>query len=137
MKKIFSVNRTTNNVEIALFVARVGIAILMLTHGISKIPLLNETPIPFMNIMGLGAKLSLSLAIFAEVGCSILILIGLGTRLAVIPLMVTMLIAVLMVHSTDPFSKQELGLLYLLVYTVLLLMGSGKYSLDKLISAKR
>lgn len=136
MKTIFSVNRSSENVDIAIFLARVTIAVLMLTHGIPKIALFAETPVPFMNILGLGAEASLGLAIFAEVGCSILILLGLGTRVAVIPLIVTMLVAIFMVHGGDPFAKQEMGLHYLLVYVMLLLTGSGKYSLDRVITAK-
>lgn len=133
MKNIFSVNRSSESVDIAIFLVRIGIAILMLTHGISKTELFNETPVQFMDFMGLGAEISLALAIFAEVGCSILILLGLGTRIAVIPLIVTMLVAVFIVHSGDPFANQEMGLHYLLVYIMLLITGSGRYSLDRLV----
>lgn len=133
MKNIFSVNRSSESVDIAIFLVRIGIAVLMLTHGISKTELFNETPVQFMDFMGLGAEISLALAIFAEVGCSILILLGLGTRIAVIPLIVTMLVAVFIVHSGDPFANQEMGLHYLLVYIMLLITGSGRYSLDRLV----
>lgn len=136
MKTIFSINRSSESVDIAIFLARVGIALLMLTHGISKTALFSETPVQFMDFMGLGAELTLALAIFAEIGCSILILLGLGTRIAVIPLIVTMLVAVLIVHANDPFIKQEMGVHYLLIYIMLLITGSGKYSLDRLITAK-
>lgn len=137
MKKIFSVNRSSEHVDIAILLARISIAILMLTHGISKIALFNETPVQFMDFMGLGTEMSLALAIFAEMGCSVLILLGLATRVAVIPLIITMLVAVFIVHGADPFAKQEMGLHYLLVYIMLLLTGSGKYSLDSLVTAKR
>jgi putative oxidoreductase len=133
MKNIFSVNRSSESVDIAIFLVRIGIAVLMLTHGISKTELFNETPVQFMDFIGLGAEISLALAIFAEVGCSILILLGLGTRIAVIPLIVTMLVAVFIVHSGDPFANQEMGLHYLLVYIMLLITGSGRYSLDRLV----
>lgn len=137
MKKIFSVNPSSEHVDIAILLARISIAILMLTHGISKIALFNETPVQFMDFMGLGTEMSLALAIFAEMGCSVLILLGLATRVAVIPLIITMLVAVFIVHGADPFAKQEMGLHYLLVYIMLLLTGSGKYSLDSLVTAKR
>lgn len=137
MKTIFNVYRSAESIDIALLIARVVIAVLMLTHGFPKMGLFSETPIQFIDVMGLGAEISLGLAIFAEIGCSVLILLGLGTRIAVIPLIVTMLIAVFIVHGGDPFIKQEMGLHYLLVYIMLLLTGSGKYSLDKLITAKK
>lgn len=135
MKNVFSINRSSESIDIAIFLARAGIAVLMLTHGISKAALFNETPVQFMDFMGLGSEISLGLAIFAEIGCSVLILLGLGTRIAVIPLIVTMLVAVFVAHSGDPFAHKEMGLHYLLVYIMLLLTGSGKYSLDRVISA--
>ena len=106
----------------------------MLTHGLPKLMMLfGEGPIQFPGVMGMGPELSLALAVFAEVLCSILIIVGLGTRLASIPLIVTMVIAVFYIHAADPFAVQEMGLHYLLAYVVLLLLGSGKFSLDALL----
>lgn len=136
MKKIFKVYETSNNMDIALLIGRISIALLMLVHGIPKIAGFAETPVQFMSVMGLGAEISLGLAVFAEVFCSILVLLGLRTRLAVIPLIITMLVAVFMVHGDDPFIKQEMGLHYLLVYVMLFFTGSGKYALDTLIISK-
>ena len=130
MKKLFGTGYNAKNTDAAMLIARVGIALLMFTHGIPKIAKFSETPVQFMDFLGLGATVSLCLAIFAEVVCSLLIMLGLGTRLAVIPPVITMLVAVLHVHSSDPFVKQELGLHYLLTYTVLFIMGSGRYSID-------
>jgi len=80
----------------------------------------------------MSPALSLGLAVFAEVICSILILIGFKTRLATLPLIITMLVAVLVVHFSDPFAIMEKALLYLLLYIILLFGGSGKYSVDAL-----
>ena len=78
-------------------------------------------------------ELSLVLAVFAEVLCVIFVLVGLGTRLASIPIIVTMVIAVFLIHAADPFAVKEMGLLYLLAYVVFFLVGSGKYSVDALL----
>lgn len=136
MKAFFSVQHQHGAIDFALLLARVSIGILMLTHGLPKIALLQSEPVMFMDFMGLGTTLSLLLAIFAEVICSLFIIFGLGTRFATIPLMITMLVAVLIVHSADPFSSKEMGLHYLLSYAMLLIMGSGKYSLDAVITKK-
>lgn len=130
MKKLLGTGYNDKNTDIALLIARVGIALLMLTHGIPKIAKLSETPVQFMDFLGLGATASLYLAIFGEVICSLFVMFGLGTRLAVIPPVITMLVAVFHVHISDPFVKQELGLHYLLTYAVLFIMGSGRYSID-------
>jgi putative oxidoreductase len=136
MMKLFSTNQSAKSIDISLLIMRIGIALLMFTHGIPKIEKLSENPVQFMDLLGLGTTVSLCLAIFGEVICSILVMLGLGTRLAVIPSMITMLVAVFHVHIADPFVKQEMGLHYLLTYTALFIMGSGRYSLDHYLFAK-
>jgi putative oxidoreductase len=42
--------------------------------------------------------------------------------------------AAFIIHSTHGFAKQEMALLYLLIYVTLFVTGGGKYSLDRLIS---
>ena len=127
MKKIFSVNKTVPATDLALLIARIGVAALMLTHGIPKLLMLfSGAPVQFPPVMGLSGEACLAVAVFAEVVCSIFLLAGFATRLGVIPLAVTMLVAVLLIHSADPFVKQEPAIQYLLVYLVLLFAGSGK-----------
>jgi putative oxidoreductase len=137
MKKLLNVTSHSPAVDTAVLIARVGIGALMLTHGIPKMAMLfSGGPVQFPPVLGLSAGLSLGLAVFAEVICSILLLAGLATRLAVIPLIITMLVALFSIHGADPLAKQEPALHYLLVYVVLLLTGSGKYSLDYLFQKK-
>ncbi|HRP55012.1 DoxX family protein [Agriterribacter sp.] len=135
MIKLFSTHRSAKSVDVALLIMRIGIALLMFTHGIPKIGKLSEDPVQFMDFLGLGATASLWLAIFGEIICSVLVMLGAGTRLAVIPPLVIMLVAVFHVHIADPFVKQEMGLHYILTYVVLFIMGSGRYSIDHLLFA--
>lgn len=138
MKKILSVNKAATATDIALLIARTGIAALMLTHGIPKMMMLfSGAPVQFPPVMGMSQELSLGLTVFAEVVCSVLIFAGFATRLATIPLIITMLVAALLIHGTDPFGKQEPSLQYLLVYVVLLFAGSGRFSIDHLLQGKR
>lgn len=127
----------SRKVNITLLVIRVGIALLMLGHGIPKLQMLITGDIQFPGVMGMSPTISLALAVFAEFLCSILLLIGLLTKYAVIPLILTMLTAVLVIHGDDPFAKQELGILYLLVYLVLFVLGSGKLSFDAVLRSYR
>lgn len=134
MKKLFEINPEAKTLNIALLIVRIGIAGLMLVHGIPKLLMLfSGEPVQFPEVMGMSSAFSLVLTVFAEVLCSVFILVGLGTRLATIPLIITMLVAVFYIHAADPFANQELGLLYLLGYVFLLLLGSGSYSLDALL----
>lgn len=137
MKKVFNIDLVPKNVDAILLFVRIGIAALMLVHGVPKlVKLLSEEPIQFASVFGMSPVLSLGLAVFAEFFCSLLILLGLGTRLATVPLIITMLIAVFYIHAEDPFARQELGLHYLLVYILLLVTGSGRYSVDHLLHRK-
>lgn len=137
MKRLFTTNYNHRSLDIALLILRLGIAGLMLTHGMSKLnTLLDGGAIQFADPFGVGATASLALAVFAEVFCSFLLVLGLATRLAVLPLIVTMLVALLTVHANDPIGKQEPALHYLLVYVVLLITGAGSISFDKLISRR-
>lgn len=101
----------------------------MLTHGIPKLNNFLVGDWSFPDPIGLGSEISLILAIFAEVFCSILILIGYKSRLASMPLIITMLVALLIVHSSDPILDHWNILLYLLAYGLLLHLGGGKYSI--------
>ena len=127
----------TASMDLALLIARFGIGFLMLMHGIPKMEkLFSGDPVMFPSIFGLGAEISLMLAVFTEVLCSIFIIVGFLTRFAAIPLIITMLVAIFMVHGADPFAKQELAVIYLLVYVFLFIGGSGKYSTDQLLSGR-
>jgi putative oxidoreductase len=137
-KKIFSIQNYSSSTSLALLVGRIGIAALMLTHGIPKLLLLlSGGPVQFPPVLGLGAETSLALAVFAEVFCSLLVLAGFATRLAVLPLIATMLVAVLFIHAADPIAVKEPALQYLLAYVVLLFAGSGKYSVDSLLQDQK
>jgi putative oxidoreductase len=134
MKRLFQTKVNTFQVNLSLLLLRLSIGGLMLTHGWPKLMrLLEGGEIKFADPIGLGPVLSLVMTSFTEVGCSILIMLGLGTRIAAFGLGFTMFVAVFIVHANDPFAKMELGLLYFLVYLVLLITGSGKFSLDRFI----
>ena len=123
--------------DIWILLFRVLIAAFMLTHGLPKFyKLMAGGEISFGNPLGFGPVATLVLTVFAEVVCSTFILIGLGTRLATIPLMITMAVAAFIVHGDDPFGRKELPLLYLFSFVTLCILGSGKYSVDFLLSRR-
>lgn len=103
----------------------------MLTHGYAKLERFMNGERGFADPIGFGEELSLMLAIFTEFVCSILLMAGLFTRAVLVPLILIMLVAFLVIHSDDPFARQELPLLYLVPFVTLLLTGPGRYSLDQ------
>lgn len=136
MKTIFSTGYQNRWVNLWLLILRIGASALMLTHGIPKLMKIIDGNMQFGDPLGLGATTSLILATFAEAFCSILIMLGLATRLATIPLIITMATAAFIVHANDPFPRQEMPLLYLLIYITLLVTGPGKYAVDHAISKR-
>jgi putative oxidoreductase len=137
MKQLFSTAYSQSVLNIWLLLLRIGVGAFMLTHGVPKLMKLLGGDLTFADPFGLGAGVSLVLIVFAEALCSIFIFVGLGTRLASIPLIITMLVATFIQHADDPFGRKELALLYLLIYVTLLVLGSGKYSIDALISKNK
>ena len=86
--------------DVALLLLRIAFGgAMILGHGWSKLlRLFSGDPIQFADPFGLGPTASLALAAFAEFLCSLLVISGLFTRWALIPLMFTMLVAIFAVH---------------------------------------
>ena len=138
MKRLFQTTTREDYLNAAILLIRILIAALMIRHGLPKLSkLLAGGEIKFGNPIGLGPVISLILVVFSEVICSILIGIGLGTRLASIPLIITMIVAAFISHGSDPFARKELAILYIIFYGMLLVMGSGKYSVDYLFTKNK
>src|SRR5690348_16682934 len=91
-----------------LLLLRCGAAAMLFAgHGWDKIAHLAERAGSFPDPLGVGSALSMMLAVFAEGFCTLLIMLGLLTRLAAIPVLATMLVAAVLVHADDPWSKKE------------------------------
>ena len=116
--------------DISLLLLRLTFGgLMLLNHGWGKLDkLLNGEK--FGDPIGLGSDVSLYLVVFAEVVCAFLVMIGAFTRYTVIPLIFTMLVAILVVHIDDPFKKMEMAILYLIPYITLFFEGAGDYSVD-------
>jgi putative oxidoreductase len=132
--QIFSPERQLLFSDFGLLLLRLSLGLMMLFgHGLGKAEKFTMLSTQFPDPLGIGHLNSLVLAIFAEVACSALLIVGLGTRFAAANLVITMLVAAVLVHGADPFAKKEMALLYLFPYIALLLSGAGRFSLDRLI----
>lgn len=118
-----------------MLLLRLVFGLIMMRHGWEKLSHFASKQDKFMNFMGLGSTVSLSLVTFAEFFCSLLLLLGLFTRLATIPLLVTVFV-ILNVHHWQFFGEHEIVPCMGAAYFALLLAGPGKYSLDAQISKK-
>lgn len=138
MKRILSTGHHPGLANAWLLIYRVVASSFMLTHGYPKFQrLVSNENIQFADPFSIGVYPSFVLAVFAEFFCAVFILLGLGTRLASIFIIITMAVAAFYAHAADPFGKKELALLYLLVFSTILVYGPGKYSIDHIIAGKR
>jgi putative oxidoreductase len=123
--------------SIGLLVLRVGVGLYMLIHGWGKVGMLfGGEAEKFGDPIGLGATFSLFLATCAEFGCSILVILGIATRFAAIPLAFTMAVAAFVVHAGDPWTmsaqgaSKEPALLFFFPFVALFFLGGGRFALD-------
>ena len=131
--KFLQINLPPKSRDFGLLIIRVAAGFFMIYgHGFGKLTrLFGSDEIAFADPFGLGPVVTLAFAVLAEFFCAILIIIGLYTRAATIPLIITMATAFFTAHLTDEFGSQEKSLLYLFIFVGLFLTGPGKISLDK------
>lgn len=116
--------------SVGLLLFRLCLGGLMIAnHGWIKIVNFEVLKTQFLNFLGLGSQISLILAITAEILCSILLIFGLYTRVVLIPLIITMLVAI-GTHRWQIFGEAEMGFLYLLGFVFLFIVGPGDNSID-------
>ena len=113
----------------AILFMRIFIGAMMLTHGIGKIQNYNAIVNSFPDPLGIGSADSFTLITLTEVGCSVLIIMGLFTRLATLPLIFGMYIATFIAFPEKTFAEGELSFVYMGVYIMLLVSGGGRYAL--------
>ncbi len=128
---ITNTNTTDSRIGSGLFVLRVAVGGFMLSfHGWGKLTSFGTRLETFGDPLGIGSPLSLILTVFAEFFCSLALVLGFMTRAAAVPLLITMLVVVTIVHADDPWNKKEFALLYAIPFLTLVFTGAGKYSLD-------
>ena len=138
MSKIFNTRSNQAMNDIWLLIFRVSAGAFMITHGLPKLNrLLTGGAADFPDPLGVGGVLSNILAVSGEVLFPALVILGLMTRLSAIPVIITMAVAAFVVHGSDPFQRKEMALLYLVVFTTILVFGAGKYSFDNFLGKKR
>jgi putative oxidoreductase len=135
-KKLFIPSVDSDLTSVALLVGRLWFGLAMLfNHGFDKFAHFKDNVGTFPDPLGFGQEASLVLVIFAEVVGSLLLAVGLMTRVAASVLVIDMFVAFLMVHKTA-MTGGELPFLYLAGYVTLVIAGGGLFSLDTIFFSK-
>lgn len=131
---LFPVKPDGTFISVILLIVRVVFGVMLMNHGIDKLANYQELSAVFPDPLGIGSPLSLGLAIFGELACSMAFIIGFLYRLAMIPMIFTMCVAFFIVHADDPFAVKELAFVYLVVFVLMYIVGPGKFAVDRWIS---
>ena len=120
-----------------LFMRATAAFLLLFIHGLPKLldwsGELQRIEDPF----GLGAPLTLGLAIFAEVVCPLLLLLGIAARLACLPVLAVLLVALVVVHPDWTLEQGQFAWLLVALYGGLALTGPGAYSVSGYVCRSR
>lgn len=130
-----SINYSSAAFNAAMLLLRISFgATLMVKHGFAKLMTFTTLQHTFFNFLGFGPKFSLILVLFAEIFCSLMIVLGLFTRYACIPILIAMLIVIYGADASKDFLESELAIFYFTAFAAIMLCGPGKISVDGMIS---
>ncbi|ADJ65984.1 DoxX family protein [Herbaspirillum seropedicae] len=110
-----------------LFLRLAGSFMLFYVHGLPKLLHYAHELTVIEDPFGLGPTVSLWAAIFAEALCPLLIAAGLFTRLACLPIIGVLLVAMLAVHPDWSIAEGQFGWLLLVIFTAIALCGPGQW----------
>ena len=138
--KFLHLNFIPRSADLGLLLLRVwfGGAMLFL-HGWIKLTGFAEMAPKFPDVLGLGSgPVNLGLAVFGELVCSALLVLGLFTRIAALGAGATMFVAFWIAHGhrLKGEGNGEMAFLFLGAFLVLFLAGAGKFSVDAKLGAK-
>ncbi len=123
-----NVSAYSPRLDAGLFFLRLtGSLLLLQVHGVPKILHFSEELTRIEDPFGLGPMMSLLPAILAEVICPILIIFGWGSRIACLPIIGVLLVAMLVVHPDWSLAEGQFGWLLLIIFTTLALTGPGDW----------
>jgi putative oxidoreductase len=130
-----ALNRTApaGTIDIALLVLRVWMGLLLFfQHGMGKILHFSQMAGHFPNPIHIGPLPSLLFATLSDAICSLLVVLGVGTRYAALIVVINLATAFTLVHQfklSGPHGG-ELPLLFCGAFLALVIAGAGRYSVD-------
>jgi putative oxidoreductase len=108
-------------------------SVFLMVYGWDKYINFEEKASYWPNPFHIGGVATLVLTIIAELICPVFIILGFYTRVALVPAMFNMIMAILIGHSGQPFMEREHAFSFLVPFVVIFLTGPGRYSLDSII----
>ena len=135
--KLFAIRNQTIDVDLAILLIRIVCGLAFIQHGFGKI----QHPLTWMGPEATIPAIFQALAAISEFGGGIALVLGFLTRLGALGIGCTMTVAVIM-HGFifgDPFVNLtgghsfEPAIVYLVIAILLMIIGPGRFSLDRII----
>lgn len=134
MKKLFSTHVSDNAFSFAMLLLRLGAGSLIMIHyGLKKLEHFAQIAPRFADPFHIGSTTSLALVVFAEFFCAAFVVLGLFTRLACVPLVIVMGVALFSAKGGHFYGDGETPGIYLICFLTILINGPGRVSVDRLI----
>ncbi|OLL29251.1 LysR family transcriptional regulator [Burkholderia sp. SRS-W-2-2016] len=114
--------------DFALLFLRVSASLLVLiVHGLPKLLHVHAQLSAIEDPLHLGAAFTLGFAIFAEVVCPLLMIAGVFTRLAALPILVVCVVALALVHPDWSIEQGQFAWMLLILFGTVAIGGAGRY----------
>lgn len=137
IRKLTDTNPAGKGLHLPLLVFRVLLSLeLMYAHGLKKIGIGVAQAETVPNPLHLPEMLNNVFAVSANLIFPIFVILGLFTRLAVLPILSVTLIGYFILHFHDTPLVKDTPFMYSLSYLLIFFLGAGKYSLDNKIFKK-
>src|ERR1700744_2854819 len=125
-------------VSAGLLIFRVWLGVVLFAkHGLEKLLHFSALQQHFPDPIHIGPTAGLVCALVADAICSVLIALGLFTRLAALVEVINLLVVFIFMHHFS-FAEEHAEVVYLYLggYLALLFCGAGRYSVDSVIWRK-
>lgn len=118
------------SLPLGLLFLRVSAAVLLLQiHGLPKLLNWSTELQRIEDPFGLGATLTLAMAVFAEVICPVLLIVGVFARLACLPVLAVLGVALVVVHPQWSLEQAQFAWLFTVLYAGLAITGPGAWAI--------
>jgi putative oxidoreductase len=137
IQKVTRIYPSSNSFHLVMLFFRVIVSVqLIVVHGLKKIGVGVAEAELIPNPLHLPEKINQYFAISSNLVFPILIILGLLTRLAILPVLAVTLTGYFIVHWSDPLLAKDIPFMYSLIFLLLFFLGPGKYSIDYFINKK-
>ena len=120
--------------EMAILFLRVFIGGVMLLHMIGKLQDYDNYVLNFQSIVGLNHATSFALSILFEGLFAVMIIMGVGTRLAAALMAIVMIVSICeaLMQGTVTDGESKLEFIYIGIYITLVISGGGRYAISSM-----